>query len=805
MGFLKVVSFQSKIKQKLLYKLLIPLTGVIVVVTTAAVFLIASGFNKEIHQSAESQVKLGSEKVINALNTIDKIMLDKVHLAMNVLKKESFNNGKPSLASAGGGQSLAFGGNSVSGNYNIVDQVKKLTGSFATIFVRSGNDFVRISTNVMKDDGSRAVGTKLDPQGQAIKNILNNSSFYGVVDILGVPYITGYEPITGENGSVIGVWYVGYKLSILSELEETIKSARILNEGFVALKDYKNRILFASSHMQNKQIDDILAESKNGNSDWETGSVSFAPWKFTVITGYSNSEISSRISEIIFATILVGLLLAAVLFIVIGIIIKKTVTDKLKYIAEQTIELASGNTGIEIKVTAEDEIGQLQDACGKMIQTTKEQAEAVGNLAKGRFDINLKARSARDVLSEGIIYVVKTINGLISEINLLNEAAIRGDLKYRANADEYQGGYNELIKGINKSHDILLKPVYEGIEVLSRLARHDMTVSVKGDYQGDHELIKTSINETASAMNNALGEVSEAIHATASASAEISSSTEQMAAGANEQSTQTTEVAAAIEQMTKTILETTRNAGTAAEHAKKAGQIAEEGGHVVKETVDGINKISEVVTQAAETVKQLGRNSDQIGEIIQVIDDIADQTNLLALNAAIEAARAGEQGRGFAVVADEVRKLAERTTKATKEIADMIKQIQSDTSEAVDSMNRGTSEVEKGKSLAYKAGESLKDIIQATTKVVDDITLVASASEQQSGTAEQISRSVESINNVTGETASGIQQVAHAAEDLNRLTVSLQDLINRFKIEQKSHLSDVMYSDLMKDKEKKYI
>ena len=197
-----------------------------------------------------------------------------------------------------------------------------------------------------------------------------------------------------------------------------------------------------------------------------------------------------------------------------------------------------------------------------------------------------------------------------------------------------------------------------------------------------------------------------------------------------------------------------------------------------------MNRIAEVVRKSAETVQALGKSSDQIGEIVQVIDDIADQTNLLALNAAIEAARAGEQGRGFAVVADEVRKLAERTTKATKEIATMIKQIQKDTSGAVESMEEGTKEVEVGKQLAEKAGKSLQEIIHGAEQVVDIVTQVAAASEEQSSAAEQISKNIESISSVTQESASGIQQIAHASEDLNRLTLNLQELVARFKVDE---------------------
>ncbi|MGA9120472.1 MAG: methyl-accepting chemotaxis protein, partial [Bacteroidota bacterium] len=209
---------------------------------------------------------------------------------------------------------------------------------------------------------------------------------------------------------------------------------------------------------------------------------------------------------------------------------------------------------------------------------------------------------------------------------------------------------------------------------------------------------------------------------------------------------------------------------------------AELGGQVVDETVVGMKRIAEVVNKSAATVKALGKSSDQIGEIIGVIDDIADQTNLLALNAAIEAARAGEQGRGFAVVADEVRKLAERTTKATKEIAGMIKAIQADTTGAVSSMAEGTKEVDEGIKLADKAGVSLNEIVEVSQKVTDMVSQIAAASEEQSSASEQISKNVEAISTVTAETAQGVQQIARAAEDLNRLTENLQQLLSRFKL-----------------------
>ena len=333
-------------------------------------------------------------------------------------------------------------------------------------------------------------------------------------------------------------------------------------------------------------------------------------------------------------------------------------------------------------------------------------------------------------------------------------------------------------------------------QVLNRaemIAEGDLTgkeiVVESQDEMGD---LAKAINKMQESLRTTITSVADNAQRVASASEEISASATEQASGADTQKMQTEQVATAMQEMSSTVLEVSENSNKAAEAARKAAETARHGGKIVDDTLVKMRGIAQSVGETAKKVQELGKSSDQIGEIIGVIDDIADQTNLLALNAAIEAARAGEQGRGFAVVADEVRKLAERTSKATKEIADMIKNIQVETKSAVAAMQDGTKQVEMGVESTTMAGSSLSEIIQMADRVGEMVTHIATAATEQSSATEEVNNNIEQISKITSETAAGAQQSAKAVHELSNLALDLQNLVSQFKLshngsKQKSH------------------
>ena len=317
-----------------------------------------------------------------------------------------------------------------------------------------------------------------------------------------------------------------------------------------------------------------------------------------------------------------------------------------------------------------------------------------------------------------------------------------------------------------------------------------------GDLTGS-ELVTRSKDELASLtaainkMQRSLAEMLQSVASNAeqvaSASEEISANATQSANSAETQKDQVNQIATAMQQMSATVRDVSGNSSRAADLARQASQTAREGGGIVEHTLSCMQALAAFVHESSAKVQELGSRSDQIGKIIGVIHDIADQTNLLALNAAIEAARAGEQGRGFAVVADEVRKLAERTSKATKEIADMIQAIQAETRIAVEKMQSGTVQVEKGVETTNRAGESLKQIIGQAQHVGDMVAQIATAVTEQSSATEQVNASMEQISKLVAESSNGAQQSADACGQLSRSALDMQEVVSHFKLAAGDH------------------
>ena len=344
------------------------------------------------------------------------------------------------------------------------------------------------------------------------------------------------------------------------------------------------------------------------------------------------------------------------------------------------------------------------------------------------------------------------------------------------------GALAALVIGFSISNSVT-QPVIELAYTAKQIAKGDLSVAdIKVRSNDEIGELTESVNAMKANLSDLIGKVTKMAEHMASAMTELAASANQMATGAEEQSSQTAQVATSVEQMSATIIEVAKNSQNASALALNTKETADDGGHVVRDAIEGMRRVAVTVTESAKTVEKLGASSDKIGEIVSVINDIADQTNLLALNAAIEAARAGEQGRGFAVVADEVRKLAEKTSGATKEIAGMIGSIQTETSGAMASMHTGTKQVEEGVELANKAGESLGAIVSSVENVTSIIRQIATAAEEQSSAAEEISSNVAAIASVAEQTAQGALQSKVAAEDLNKVSEDLKSTVGSFKV-----------------------
>ncbi|MDA3861846.1 MAG: methyl-accepting chemotaxis protein, partial [Melioribacteraceae bacterium] len=547
---------------------------------------------------------------------------------------------------------------------------------------------------------------------------------------------------------------------------------------------------------------------------------SFEKWQWIVGSGIYIDDVEKEISEIT-SQIIIFLLLVLGIVAVLVLFFAKNLSTPLIGIVNSAQSISSGNFATKIEeLNRNDEIGILQKAFSETVKIITDKVfwyeqlldampfpisvtdmdmnwtfinkPVAGIIGKTREEVVGKKMQCNnwnadicntkncgvELLRNGTHNSQFTQPGLDKDFSVVSEFIL--DKKGE------KIGHIEIVQDITDANRMKIR-LEDGantlLEEMNKFSSGDLTVALVDDGTDAIAQLYLGFTTAVARIRDIIQNVAEASQATASASTQISSSAEEMAAGAQEQSSQTSEVAAAMEEMSRTIVETASNATIAAEASKESSVQASAGVSKVNESKKGMENIVESAQVTGKIISSLANRTDQIGEIAQVIDDIADQTNLLALNAAIEAARAGEQGRGFAVVADEVRKLAERTTKATKEIAETIKAIQVEAKEANNSMKEAGEAVNSGLKLNDEVGEVLEAILAGAENVATQINQVAAASEEQSATAEEVSTNVEAINNVANESAAGVQQIASASEDLNKLTENLSELVEQFKMD----------------------
>ncbi|OGU07486.1 MAG: hypothetical protein A2075_18020 [Geobacteraceae bacterium GWC2_58_44] len=573
-------------------------------------------------------------------------------------------------------------------NTEIVDGFTSVTKAVSTVFVRTGQDFVRVSTSLKKEDGSRAIGTALDRSHPAYPGLLKGNEFVGKASLFGKEYMTKYVPVRDGQGKVIAVLFIGLDFTDgLRALKEQVKTVKVGKTGYAYVLDARE------GKDQGKLVIHPAQEGTN--------------------------------------------------------IIDAKAADGRAFVREMIKE----KNGIIQYPWANNEAGDTSSRDRLAAYRYFKEWNWIIGVGSYRDEFNGIARLVRNAI------VLASVLVLIAIVLLLTV----------------------LIR------QWVTQPIRNVVQLTDRYASGDFSAFVAPPGQGkkstlEIELLLQGVSKMAHALRDTLSKVMSSAHEVGTAAAHVNSSAEQIASGADEIAGKSISVSTAGEEMSCTSGDIAQNCHMAAEEAQRAALSAKNGASVVEATIAVMSQIAGKVQESAKIVEGLGARSDQIGEIIGTIEEIADQTNLLALNAAIEAARAGEQGRGFAVVADEVRALAERTTRATHEIGAMIKTIQGETKRAVAAMVQGVHQVEAGTTEAAKSGEALRDILEHINAVAMQVNQIATAAEEQTATTHEISSHMQQITEIVQQTATGAHGSATAAAQMHGNAEELQRLVRQFKL-----------------------
>ena len=386
-------------------------------------------------------------------------------------------------------------------------------------------------------------------------------------------------------------------------------------------------------------------------------------------------------------------------------------------------------------------------------------------------------------LNDSLGTVRDAVASLLTDVNMLSQAAVEGKLGVRADANKHGGDFRKIVQGMNATLDAVAAPINDTNHVLGSIAQGNLGVQIDGHYQGDFETLRKSIKTMAHNLREMAVQSQQSAGSVGAASSQILASSMQMATATREQASAVNQITSTVKQIKASAEQVTQCAQTVASQAKQAMQNADRGTAAVEETMASMNDIRAKVETIAQNILALSEQTQQVGAIIDTVTDIAGQSNILALNAAIEAAQAGEAGKGFRVVADEVRNLAEQSRQAAAQVKVILGDIQKATNRTVMATEQGTKGVNQGSETVTRTARTIQELAYAVEQSAQTAQEILAGVEQQTIGLDQIAIGMNEISQAAQQTASGAEQSQQAAQAMAQTSATLQRSVSRFTVE----------------------
>lgn len=755
---------------------------------------------EELHDTIEMQHTITQEKLNADIGVMEMEIATKGRLYLDPtdMREELITNQNTKQQEKVSIPTLSLGdgisGLTMNSDNDLVDRVQKVIGGTATIFQVLPNKLLRVATNVRKNDGTRALGTYIPSSSPVYQAVMRGETYRGKAFVVNDWFVTEYKPVRDSQGKIVAVIYVGRKM-MAPQLRKSIEKKKYGDQGYaiVALSNGKlayhpDQNLQANGNLRDFSFGAELINNDDGFITYEyNGEKKLAYTKlfkerdwhliFTLPKGQLSLGTDNTLKVSTVGVMLGGIILSVLIFIFLLKALLKPLTE----LATITQKISEGDLDARSDYNADDAIGHTVNSVNTMVAELKNKLGFSDGVLQGLnipcgivgpdFTMLWANQQVCDLLEKKS--APESFVGVPSGAFYWNDPS-RETLSDRA-IKENQALHVETTwvgpSGVEKHIDVNTTPFWD----MDGNLLGSISIWIDLTEIRNQQVIVQQQNERIAQAADQATLISENL---SSAAEELSAQIDEASQGSQVQREQATSTATAMEEMNATVLEVAQNASAAAHDATNAKGKAQDGASVVSEVIAAIGEVQTKAITLKDSMEALGKQAQGINAVMNVISDIADQTNLLALNAAIEAARAGEAGRGFAVVADEVRKLAEKTMQATQEVDDAISNMQRSTTNNINATEEAAASVVKSTELAKNSGQTLSEIVQLVDTVEDQVRSIATAAEQQSATSEEINKATEQINQIAGESADLMEQSSQAIQEVAQMAGQLNGVID---------------------------